>query len=64
MAKPIIIDYPENREALKREFDKIASGPGFKESVRKALEVLYGPGHPAIEEYFENHENQRIRYNL
>lgn len=42
VSKPVIIDYPENRELLKREFAKIASTPGFNESVEMARDVLYG----------------------
>ena len=40
--KPIIIDYPEDRELLKKEFAKIASAPGFSESVERSRKVIYG----------------------
>jgi hypothetical protein len=37
---PAWIDYPDDRTLLKKEFAKIASTPGFAESVAKAEEVL------------------------
>jgi hypothetical protein len=42
VSKPVIIDYPEDRRRLKEEFDKIASSPGFAESVQIAVEMIYG----------------------
>jgi hypothetical protein len=47
ISKPIIIDYPEDRTRLKEEFTKIASRPGFAESVALAKEMLHGSRKPA-----------------
>lgn len=40
MTDPVIIDYPKNRDGLRRVFSSYASRPGFAKNIKIAKKAL------------------------
>jgi hypothetical protein len=60
MNKPVIIDYPVDRELLKKEFGLIASRPGFQESVEKAKDMLAGKNKHSSTTHRKNSHGKKV----